>query len=442
MAKSNYKHAIVIGGSLAGLLTARVLSEHFEKVTILERDPVHNVPESRKGQAQTRHVHGLLPQGLIIINEYFPDIDEQLLAGGALIGDTGERLHWYQYGGYRMKIKSGLFSMTMSRPFLEFHIRRRALELSNITLIDACAMDALVTSPDQKQVIGVRANKRSPENNIEFLEADLVVDATGRGSGTPKWLEGLGYSRPPETEVKARIGYVTREYRRLEKDPDRIYAEMISPAAPAEKHVAFLFPIENDRWIMTASGYVGDHPPTDEAGLLEFVRSLPSPAIYNIVRDAEPLTEIITYKYPASLRRHYEKLKRFPEGLLVIGDAVASFNPVYGQGMTSAAMQTRVLHEVLQQTRNLHELWKPFFKQTAKVVDMPWQLAVGEDFRYPETEGRKPPFMDMINAYVEKVHKATQRDPVVYAQFLRVVSLMATPMSLMSPRIMRRVLIP
>jgi 2-polyprenyl-6-methoxyphenol hydroxylase-like FAD-dependent oxidoreductase len=433
---------IVIGGSLTGLLTARVLSEYFEKVTILERDPIHNFPESRRGQAQTRHLHGLLPQGLLILKEYFPGIDDELAAGGALLGDLGERLHWYQYGGYRMKITSGLPSVSMSRPFLEFHIRRRVLELPNITLIDACAMEALVTSPNHKQVIGVRATKRTPENHSEILEADLVVDASGRGSATPKWLESLGYRRPLETEVKVRIGYATREYRRLEKGPDRISVEMVSATAPAEKHGTFLFPIENDRWIMTAGGYIGDHPPADEAGLLEFVRSLPAPDIYNIIRDAEPMTEIITYKYPASLRRHYEKLKYFPEGLLVIGDALASFNPIYGQGMTSAAMQTKVLQQVLQQMPNLQGLWKPFFKQTAKVVAMPWQLAVGEDFRYPETEGKKPPFTDMINAYVEKVHKATQRDPVVYAQFLRVMSLMATPMSLMSPRIMWRVLIP
>src|SRR4030095_14143913 len=141
MATSNYKHAVIIGGSLAGLLTARVLSEQFEKVTILERDPVHDIPESRKGQAQTRHLHGLLPQGFLIIEEYFPGIDDELAAGGALLGDLGERLHWYQYGGYRMKITSGLPSVSMSRPFLEFHIRRRVLEWPNITLIDACAVE-------------------------------------------------------------------------------------------------------------------------------------------------------------------------------------------------------------------------------------------------------------------------------------------------------------
>ena len=436
---SNHKQAIVIGGSLTGLLTARVLSDHFEKVIILERDPVHDVPESRKGQAQTRHLHGLLANGLIIIKEYFPGIAEELSAGGAFMGDMGEFIHWYQYGGHRLKFKSGIISMSMSRPFLEFHVRRRVLGLPNVTLIDSCAVNELVTSPDRQQVIGVRVTKRSTENTTEILEAELVVDASGRGSSTPKWLESLGYARPQETEVKARIGYATREYRRTEKDVNKICVEMISPAAPTEKHGTFLFPIEDGRWIMTSGGYVGAHPPADEAGLLEFVRTLPAPDIFNIISNTEPLTEIITYKYPTSLRRHYEKLKRFPEGLLVIGDAVASFNPIYGQGMTSAAMQTRALKNVMKQNPNLRGLWKSFFKQAAKVVDMPWQLAVGEDFRYPETEGTKPPFTDLINAYVEKVHKATQRDPVVYAQFLRVMSLMAAPTSLMSPRIMWRV---
>jgi len=433
---SNHKQAIVIGGSLTGLLTARVLSDHFEKVLILERDPVHAAPESRKGQAQTRHLHGLLANGLIILKEYFPGIDDEFKAGGAFIGDMGEFMHWYQYGAHRIKFKSGFISMSMSRPFLEFHVRRRVLNLPNVTLIDACAVNELVTSPDRKQVIGVRITKRSGANNAEVHEADLIVDASGRGSSTPKWLESLGYARPQETEVKARIGYATREYRRIEKDVNKINIEMISPAAPFEKHGTFLFPIEDDRWIMTSGGYVGDHPPADEAGLLEFVRALPTPDIFNIISNTEPLTEVITYKYPTSLRRHYEKLKSFPEGFLVIGDAVASFNPIYGQGMTSAAMQTWALKNTLKQKNNLQGLWKSFFKQAAKVVDMPWQLAVGEDFRYPETEGTKPPFTDMINAYVEKVHKATQRDPVVYGQFLRVMNLMAPPLSLMSPKIM------
>ena len=435
-----YKHAIVIGGSLTGLLTARVLSDHFEQVTILERDEVHDVPESRKGQAQTRHLHGLLAQGLIILKEYFPGIDEELKAGGAFIGDMGRFMHWFQYGSYRINFNSGLTSMSMSRPFLEFHVRRRTLNLPNITLIDCCAVNELVTNAEKSRVTGVRVTRRSGGDKDEVMEADLVVDASGRGSSSPKWLESLGYERPSETEVKTRIGYATREFRRTEKDPDKICIEMVSPAAPAEKHGTFLFPIEGDRWIMTAGGYVGDHPPTDEVGLLEFVRTLPASNVYDVISREEPLTDVLIYKYPASLRHHYEKLKRFPEGYLILGDAVASFNPIYGQGMTSSAMQTYALRNTLRDRSSLDGLWKPFFKQAARVVDMPWQLAVGEDFRYPETEGKKPPFMDLLNAYVEKVHRATHRDPVVYAQFLRVMNLMEAPTSLMAPGILWRVL--
>jgi 2-polyprenyl-6-methoxyphenol hydroxylase-like FAD-dependent oxidoreductase len=438
---SYHKRAIVIGGSLAGLLTARVLSDFFEEVIILERDPVHDFPESRKGQAQTRHIHGLLAQGLIILKEYFPGIDEEFCSEGAFMDDLGKRIHWYQYGGYRLNIQSGVTGMAMSRPFLEFHIRRRVLQIPSVTLIDQCAVTDLVPSRDKKQIIGVRLSKSLAENDTEILEADLVVDASGRGTASIKWLVNLGYDRPAETEVKARIGYATREYRRITKDADFVRSEVILPTAPAEKHGAILFPVEGDRWLMTAGGYLGDHPPTDEAGLMEYIRTLPAPDIFNIISKAEPLTEIVTYKYPASVRRHYEKLKHFPEGFLVIGDAFASFNPIYGQGMTSAAMQTHVLKDTLQQHLNLHGLWKSYFKRAAKVVDMPWQLAVGEDFRYPETEGKKPPFTDMINEFVVKVHKATQRDPVVYAQFLRVMNLMAAPTSLLSPRILWRVLL-
>lgn len=435
---SRYKQAIVIGASLTGLLTARVLSDHFQHVTLLERDQVHDIPESRKGQAQTRHLHALLAQGLNIFKEYFPGIDQELQAGGALIGDIAHYAHWYHYGGYRLQFQSGITGVTMSRPFLEFHIRQRVLCLPNVTLIDQCAVNELVTSAGKKHVTGVHVTRRSGEGNAETMEADLVVDASGRGSATPRWLESLGYDRPPETEVKARIGYATREYRRPVQD-GRPFAEMISPSAPTEKHGAYLFPIEGDRWILTAGGYVGDHPPGDEAGLMEYIRSLAAPNVYNIICNAEPLTEIITYKYPASLRHHYEKLKRFPEGFLVIGDAVTSFNPIYGQGMTSAAMQTYALKNLLEKNSTLQGLWKSFFKQAAKVVDMPWQLAVGEDFRYPETEGKKPPLTHLINAYVVKVHKATQRDPVVYGQFLRVMNLTAPTTSLISPRIMWRV---
>ena len=236
------------------------------------------------------------------------------------------------------------------------------------------------------------------------------------------------------------MGYTTRIYRR--KPGDLVGAElvMVSPTPPHDKRSGLIFPIEGDRWIVTLGGWAGDHAPADEQGFLDFARSLAAPDIYNIISRAEPLSDIITHKFPASLRRHYEQMKRFPDGYLVMGDAICSFNPIYGQGMTSAALQVAALGKLLGQRQgNLAGLAQAFFQQAAKVVDIPWQLAVGEDFRYPTTEGKKAPGTDLINAYVTQVHKATHYDTIVYAQFLKVMNLMEPPTSLFKPQILWRV---
>lgn len=428
--------ALVIGGSLAGLFTARVLSDFFDRVTILERDPVNDFPESRKGQPQTVHLHGLLTQGVDLIKEFFPGIDQALTAGGALTGDFAEKVIWHQFGGYKVQFTSGLPGMTMSRPFLEWHIRRRVQALPNVALRSSFAVNHLITDAERTRIVGVAGTDRANAHQGERLTADLVVDASGRGSSVPKWLEALDYPKPEEEEVKIRVGYATRLYRR---NPQDQFVVMISSHPPSGKRGAYLFPIEHDRWIVTAGGFVGDYPPADEAGFLEFLQSLPAPTIYNILSRAQPLSDIHTYRYPSSLRRHYEKLTRFPEGYLVIGDAFASFNPIYGQGITSAAMQSQELSRLLHERRSLQRLSQAFFKRAAKVVDTPWQLAVGEDFRYPETEGRKSILTDFLNAYVLKVHIATHHDPVVYAQFLRVMNLLEPPASLLKPGIIWRV---
>jgi len=378
------KHAIVIGCSMTGLFTARVLSDHFEQVTVIERDPVNDSPESRKGQPQTIHLHGLLAQGLHLIKKYFPGIEQSLLEQGALAGDMGIFIHWYQFGGFKINFASGLVGMTMTRAFLEWQIRQRVLAIPNVALHSACAVDALITSADHSLVTGVQITDRAKGQN-EALTADLIIDASGRGSSTPKWLEGLGYEKPVEEEVKIRVGYATRMYRR---DPKDEFVLMIAATPPHGKRGTYMFPVEGNRWIVTAGGFLGDYPPADEAGLLEYIRTIERPEVYDIVSRAEPLSDIHTYKYPASLRHHYEKLKRFPEGYLVIGDAFASFNPIYGQGMTSGMMQVEVLDQLLQKQKSLHGLWRAFFQRTARVADIPWQLTVAEDFRFPETEGR------------------------------------------------------
>ena len=433
-------HAIVIGGSMAGLLTARVLSKHFTQVTLLERDKINDQPEARKGQPQTRHLHGLLAKGLETMLTYFPTLVDDLTAGGALVSDMGQGMRWYAFGGYRQQFQSGMIGALMGRAFLEWQIRRQVVALPNVQIIDACDVAGLALSDDRNLVTGVAIQRRNGDQEATTLTADLIVDASGRGSASPKWLVEGGYAKPAESFVKANVAYATRTYRRRPGDLEGADLLMIASAPPNGKRMGLLFPIEGDRWICTLTGWVGDHPPLDEAGFMAFAQSLPTPELYDLLKRLEPISEIIPHKFPGSLRRHYEGLKRFPEGYLVLGDAICSFNPVYGQGMTSATMQAAALDRLLTGRTTLNGLWRDFFKAAAQVVEMPWQLAVGEDFRYPEVQGRKPAGVDLINAYVTKVHQATHHDTVVYTAFLKVMNLMAAPTSLFHPKILWRVL--
>lgn len=433
------KHALVIGASMAGLLTARVLSEHFEQVTIVERDAVHDRPESRKGQPQTRHLHALLASGYEIIGQLFPGLREELQAGGVILGEAGATWRWYQFGGWKKQFHSGLFGIMMSRPFLEWHVRRRVLALPRVRLLAACEVKELLTNENDSQVLGAQIVYREDGRPAETVAADLVVDCSGRGSSASKWLEAWGYGRAAESRVKVNFAYSTRIYQRKPTDLPDAQLIMIAPTPPA-KSGAFMFPMEEDRWIVTAGGMHGVAPPTEEAGFLEYIRNLPVPDIYNVISRAQPLSDVVPHKFPFSLRRHYEKMKRFPAGFLVLGDAVASFNPIYGQGMSSAAKQATVLQTLLRQKGNAPDLWRSYFKQVSKVVDIPWQMAVGEDFRWAETEGPKPPGTDLINRYTAHLNRMMVEDTVVYAQFLRVMNLLAPPTSLFHPRLLWRAL--
>ncbi|MCC6168633.1 MAG: FAD-binding monooxygenase [Caldilineaceae bacterium] len=433
------RRAVVIGASMAGLLAARVLSNHFDQVFLLERDKVHDHPETRKGQPHTRHVHGLLARGFEIMTHYFPGLPEDLVQGGALIGDMGADLRWFVAGGYRLQTHVGMNGVLSSRPFLEWRIRRMLLTRPNITLLDECEVKEPATDSAKQRITGVHVVHRGDGHRAELLETDLVIDASGRGSAAAKWLAALGYAQPEEEAVQVNIGYASRIYRRKPGDLVGANLIMITPTPPQSIRGGFAFPMEDDRWIVGLGGRGGDYPPTDEAGFLEFARSLAAPDIYNLLLQVEPLSEIVPYRFPANLRRRYEKLARFPEGFLVLGDAVCSFNPVYGQGMTSAALQAVELDRLLAD-RGVKGLASAYFKQIVKIIDIPWQIAVGEDFRFPTTQGKKAPETDLINAYVTQVNRASHHDPVALKAFLEVMNLIKPPSSLMRPRILWRVL--
>jgi 2-polyprenyl-6-methoxyphenol hydroxylase-like FAD-dependent oxidoreductase len=269
------------------------------------------------------------------------------------------------------------------------------------------------------------------------MTADLVVDAGGRGSHSPAWLAELGYERPSEEEVSIGMGYVTCYFRR---QPEHIpgLEGIVIMATPPDTRLAVLLAQDNNRWVLTIGGYLGDHAPTDYSGFVEAAKQLPTPDIYNVIKEAEPLGDPVPYKFPANLRHHYEKLATFPQGYLVIGDALCSFNPIYGQGMTVAAMEAKALSEWLAQADNRQA--QHFFAQVSKIIDLAWDAAVGTDLSFPGVEGEHTPLIRFLNWYVGKLHVAAQRDAQVSIAFLKVINMIAPPPSMMHPRIVWRIL--
>lgn len=431
--------AIVMGASIGGLMTARVLSQHFNHVIIVEKDEVNRIPESRKGQLHTRHLHGLLPGGLNVMLQYFPDLKDALAENGANVCDFADTMVWHTYGGYRQHFNMNLSGVTMSRQLLEHLIRERVLALPNVELIDNTAVKKLMTSLNNQTVTGISVEKKGNPMPSR-LNADLVVDATGRSSRSPQWLKEMGFGEPLVSEVKVNVGYTTRIYKRHANDPLNDKWILHTPHAPVETRFGGLFPVEGERWVLTVGGWHGDKAPLGEEAHLAFVKSLGMPELYHVASTCEPLSEPYAYNFPSSLRRHYEKMKQFPKGYLVLGDAVSSFNPTYGQGMTSASMQAIELDKLLKKNISPDNLAPAFFKQAAKVVDIPWSMAVGEDFRYPKTEGVKPPGTDFINKYMSRVHRATLKDKFVCEAFLNVMSLLKPPTTLFHPKIVWRVM--
>ncbi|HSK91860.1 MAG TPA: hypothetical protein VK875_11165 [Euzebyales bacterium] len=428
-------HAVVIGGSMGGLLAARVLSERFDRVTVLDRDTMPPVGEQRRGVPQGRHAHALLGRGREVLEDLFPGLTDDLVARGAVTGDPQATTRWINERHRMRRAPSGLLGLAVSRPLLEGVVRQRLGDLHNVEIVARTDVTGLVTDEDATRVTGVRARHRD-HREVRELSADLVVDAAGRGSPGATWLAALGYAEPSREEVRIDTAYASRLYRRTPGDLDDDRA-VISAATPGIPRFGVIIALEGDRWIVTMGGMFGEAVPSDPDGHRAFAASLACDDIAEFLRDAEPLDDLVRARYPASVRRRYERVKRFPEGYLVFGDAICSFNPIYGQGMTVAACEALVLRRCLQ--AGTGRLARRFFRQAARVIDGPWDIAVGGDLRFPDVEGHRTVRVRVVNAYLSRLHLAASRDPAVGLAFLRVANLLDHPARLLSPAVALRV---
>ncbi|UTT50512.1 FAD-dependent oxidoreductase [Rhodococcus gordoniae] len=430
-------HAIVLGASVGGLLAARALADAYRAVTVVERDVLPDGAENRRGVPQGRHGHTLLPRGAQIADELFPGILDELVADGAptIPGDDLSALYFVA-GGHLMARSGALrdrrITYVPSRPLLERHIRRRVRAIPNITVLDGHSVGDLTTTPDRHRVTGVQVGSRE---GVRTLTADLVVDAMGRGARTPAHLERFGYGRPTEEHVRVHVTYRSQLFRL----PSHVLSEkIVLVGARAGRPTGMaLLGYENDTWLFTASGMMGHEPPCDRTDMIDFVEPFTPGHVVAALRAAEPLGDVAQHKFPSSRWRHYEQMRRFPDGLLVFGDAICSFNPLYGQGMTVAAIEATTLGRCLR--RGDHELSRRFFRAAAKPIGVAWQLAVGSDLALPEVEGPRTVRTRLDNAYVGRILAAAENDPVVVDRFLRVSSLIDPPSHLFHPALVGRV---
>jgi 2-polyprenyl-6-methoxyphenol hydroxylase-like FAD-dependent oxidoreductase len=432
-------HAVVLGGSIAGLLAARVLAESYSQVTVLDRDALVPGAAPRRGVPQGRHVHALLARGQLVLEELFPGLTDELVARHAPIGDMlgDARL---LFGGHRLaRATTGLRVVSVSRPLLEDRIRARVRALAPVRFAPPCDVTGLLPSPDGRRVVGVRLLRRADASAGETIAADLVVDATGRGSRTPRWLPALGFEAPDEEQVRVDVGYVTRRYRLPADGLDGDLACVHGPT-PERPRGGALARLEGDTAMLTLFGMLGNHPPRDAVGLDRFARSLQLPDLYEAIAGAVPLDDPVGFRFPANVRRRYERLRRFPDGLVVFGDAICSFNPIYGQGMTVAALQALALREHLRSGALPSS--RSVLRALADAIDAPWELAVGADLSLPGVDGPRPPRRRIANAYVSRLLAAAAHDPELSRAFVRVTGLIDPPEALLRPATALRVLHP
>ncbi|MEO6501742.1 MAG: FAD-dependent monooxygenase [Jatrophihabitantaceae bacterium] len=430
--------AVVIGASIGGLLAARVLSDRYARVLVLDRDVLPDNAAARRGVPQGRQLHVLLSRGKEALDELFPGLSAELNERGAPLVDLHGDVHWYNDGQRMLRAPSSLIAVGMSRPLLEDALRARVTALPGVELRGPIEVLGLTATADGSRVTGVRLLPPGADQVEETLLADLVVDASGRGSRTLIWLEELGYPRPDEEQVRVDVTYVTRVYRR---EPHHLegLSGALTNAVPGLPRAGIVAAQEDGCYAVALSGMLGEEPPTDDEGMAAFADSLAAPQIGEVVRTAVAQSPPVKMRFPTSTRRRYERLRRFPAGYLVVADALCSFNPIYGQGMTVAALEALLLRRLLG-SGDADDLARRFFAGAAKVIDGPWSIAVGTDLRFAEVTGRRSPKVRFVNAYVHRLHVAAVADPVLGAAFLRVLNLVDPPTRLLAPGIVLRVL--
>lgn len=414
-------HAIVMGGSIAGLCAAAALAKNFDRVTVLERDPEPGCLPHR-GVPQGNHVHVLLRRGQQIIEALLPGTFDQLRDAGARPVDLGSGFRWFQFGGWKASSEIGVDMWMQTRPMLEHHVRESVRRLANVELRFEAGIDEPVHEGGRVRAVRMRDG--------ELIEADLVVDATGRGSHSAGWLEQWGYGRVKEQEVEVGLAYTSGIFEMpAGQQPEKALA--IFHLAPGNRRAGLVFPVEGNRVMITLLGYHGDHAPTDLAGFKAWARGLLRPDVADLLQHARLVSELRRFTYPTQVRRCYGTMLRLPNNYLVMGDAMCSFDPTFGQGMSVAAVQAEALTQLHpgMSTRR----WQ---RKLARVTLLPFSMTANEAHRWAETTGWQPPLARVQRWYIARVFEAACTDAFIYRRLMEVMHFIVGPTNLFTPRVM------
>jgi len=436
--------ALVIGGSIAGLLAARVLADYFDTVTIVDRDVFPLTPDHRKGVPQSHHAHGLLATAYPILMRLFPDLMKDLRADGATVSKAKTPLAIVSPAGKLRLPPSSREGISFSRYLLEWHIRNYVSQRPEVEMITNTEVTGLLATDDQARVTGVQLRERGKDGRTYTLHTDLVVDASGRHSESPKWLVGLGYEETPIESINSNLRYASRFYARPEHFPAE-WQSVIVNRSPSHPAAGLILSVDHERWHVTLGGMDGQAPPTDEEGFLQWARKLSDPGIYEALRVAQPLTPIRAYSTPENHLRRFERLQRWPAGFIVTGDAVCAFNPIYGQGMTVSALDAMTLNRCLQELQHSpRPNFEHYFQQQlAETVADAWLLSTNQDQRTPGVilKGARPdPTLRLLHGYIDLVLYSAVVDSTIAEAYFSVIMLASDSRSLARPALVARVL--
>ncbi|MFD9029625.1 FAD-dependent oxidoreductase [Streptomyces sp. NPDC059567] len=438
------RHAVVIGGSLAGLLAARVLSEHAERVTVVERDRFPEGPDARPGVPQSRHTHVLVEGGQHALDELLPGFMKELGELGApLVGMPEDMVQW-QNGRWIRRMPATSTISSGPRSQLEWLVRRRVLADPRIEAVEGAETVGLIGDSSRVRGVLLRDRGAGASKETRSLEADLVVDASGRGTGAADWLAAIGAEPPHEETIDTGLAYSTRVYRGPRdstSDTSDARAYYILPN-PGQVYGGGVLPLGGGRYVVTLSGLRGDEPPTDEAAFEEYALRLPHPLIGEWLAKAEPESAVFGFRKTANIRRRYDLPGRRPAGFLATGDALCAFNPIYGQGMAVAAMNAVALRRALsrpKRTATTRAVQKALIDSSKQA----WEISTGADKTMPGATGNATGVRALdkpVGWYMSRLQQRYAGDPVVGAAFRSVLSLTSPMTSLFAPAVARAVL--